>query len=183
MKLIVALAMVLCACTPSMSPLAVAVRKGDVRAIRQLVDAGASPDEPSGVNGWTPLMHAVFRGVPQSVEALLDAGADVNRSCCNGLTPLIMAAGFGQDFTVEMLLKRGANASQRDGRGKTALDVAVIGLSEYVVLNADKCPDAVVRALVTAAPDLRLHEPDARAKGVMARCPETARLLASAAVR
>jgi len=181
MRRLIAFVMAFSACTPSMSPLAVAVRKGDVRAVRQMVEAGASPDEPSGVNGWTPLMHAVFRGVPQSVEALLDSGADVNRSCCRGLTPLIMAAGFGQDFTVEMLLKRGADPRQRDERGKTALDVAVTGLSEYVAMNEGKCPDAIVRSIAAAAPDLRLHAPDSRAESVMARCPATARLLQPAA--
>jgi ankyrin repeat protein len=177
MKRLLALALASCACTSPMSPLAVAVRKGDVRAIAQLIDKGASPDEPSGVNGWTPLMHGVFRGVPQSVETLLDKGADPNRACCQGLTPLIMAAGLGNEFLVDMLLKRGADPRQRDARGKTALDVAVTGLSDYINLNEGKCPTAIVRRLTAAAPGLKLAETGGRVKKVLTGCPETAALL------
>jgi ankyrin repeat protein len=177
MKRLLALALAACACTSPMSPLAVAVRKGDVRAIAQLIDKGASPDEPSGVNGWTPLMHGVFRGVPQSVETLLDKGADPNRACCQGLTPLIMAAGLGNEFLVDMLLKRGADPRQRDARGKTALDVAVTGLSDYINLNEGKCPTAIVRRLTAAAPGLKLAETGGRVKKVLTGCPETAALL------
>jgi hypothetical protein len=142
-------------CSPSISPVANAARKGDVQAIAEFVKSGQSPDAESGVNGWTPLMHAIHTNRLRSVEALLQAGANVNGSCCRGLTPLILAAGNGQADIVQVLLKNGADAMHRGDDGRTALDVAIMGLSHMAGAPMGACHAAAAKELLDAAPRLR----------------------------
>src|SRR5258708_3394493 len=73
----------------------VAARNGDAAQIRALAARGADVNERAGVNGWTPLEHAIHKNQLGSVQALLDAGADPNAASPGGMTPLIMAAGYG----------------------------------------------------------------------------------------
>jgi ankyrin repeat protein len=125
------LAMALAACSRfEVSPLAGAARAGNLKAIRSAVEAGADLDGSSGINGWTPLLHAIHKNQPGSVRELLDHGADVNRADPDGTTPLMMAAGYGQAGIVSLLLERGADPRRRDTRGRTALDVAKSGVAD-----------------------------------------------------
>ena len=57
------------------SPLSDAAREGNVAQMRALLGQGADPDEFSGSNGWTPLMHAIHKNQIASVTVLLDAHA------------------------------------------------------------------------------------------------------------
>ncbi|MCO5167156.1 MAG: ankyrin repeat domain-containing protein [Planctomycetes bacterium] len=57
------------------------------------------------------------------VEALLEAGADVNDAGAGGLTPLMAAAMRGTRALIERLLAAGARADARDAEGRTALDL------------------------------------------------------------
>ena len=52
----------------TLTPLAAAARTGEVAAIKGLLAGGADPAQGSGVNGWTPLVHAVHKH-----QALLQA--------------------------------------------------------------------------------------------------------------
>lgn len=65
-----------------------------------------------------------------SVDALLAAGADPNRTDPEGKTPLMMAAGYGYTDIVKLLLRRGADPHLRDRRGDTALDYARTGVAD-----------------------------------------------------
>ena len=166
---------------PSISPIASAARKGDTQAIASLVKAGQSPDEPSGVNGWTPLMHAIHTNKLQSVEALLRAGANVNRSCCRGLTPLILASGNGQSEIVRLLLQRGADALHQGEDGRTALDVAIMGLSHMEGAPMGSCQAGAAEELLEAAPGLRGTVRLDRVVQALHKCPEIEKLLAASA--
>jgi len=163
----------------SISPIASAARKGDVKAIAELAKAGQSTDEPSGVNGWTPLMHAIHTNKLQSVEALVQAGADVNRSCCRGLTPLILAAGNGQDEIVRILLQNGANAMHRGDDGRTAFDVAIMGLSHMEGAPLGACQAEAAKELLQAAPQLRETVQLDRVVDALHKCPEIEKLIAA----
>ena len=86
-----------------MPPLVRAAREGDVATIATLLKAGAAVDARAGVNGWTPLQHAIHKNQAAAVKALLAAGADANAGSspksslyASGVTPLMMAAGYGQ---------------------------------------------------------------------------------------
>lgn len=164
---------------PSISPVASAARKGDVETIASLAKAGQSLDEPSGVNGWTPLMHAIHTNKLQSVEALLKAGADANRSCCRGLTPLILASGNGQQEIVRLLLQRGADAMLKGDDGRTALDVAIMGLSHMEGAPMGACHPGAAKELLEAAPRLRDTVRIGRVVEALHKCPEIEKLLAA----
>lgn len=129
------------------STLCVAARDGDAPMIRQLVARGADPNAAAGGNGWTPLLHAVHKHQNASVVALLDAGADVNRTGDENVTPLMMAAGYGYDDTARLLLQRGAKPGQ-------ALDWALTGVTDIDRFTFFDCLDSTVRLLHSAAPDV-----------------------------
>ena len=61
-------------------PLVAAARDGNAAAVREIVKSGADPNAKYGALNWTPLMHAIHKNQIGSVKALLDSGADVNRT-------------------------------------------------------------------------------------------------------
>ena len=163
------------------TPLAAAARTGDIAAIRSLIRGGAAPNEGSGVNGWTPLMHAIHKRQAAAAFALVEEGADANLACC-GTTALAMAAGYGQAEIVRGLLQRGANPRQKLSGGRTALDYAISGVVDIDNVTLGKCQATTVSAILEWVPDL----PAVDRPGVLARlrggCPEVERLLRSRAV-
>ncbi|KTF78820.1 hypothetical protein cypCar_00026248 [Cyprinus carpio] len=64
-----------------------AVMKGDIQDIKDLITAGASVNIPDYA-GWTPLHEAVQRNKYDKTEILLEAGAEVSCRGHNGITPL-----------------------------------------------------------------------------------------------
>jgi uncharacterized protein len=74
----------------------------------------------NGANGYSALMFAARSGDLATVQALLDAGANVNDAGRDGLSPLLLAAHRGYPKLAMFLLDRGANA-RYDGAGYTAL--------------------------------------------------------------
>jgi hypothetical protein len=143
------------------SPLISAARSGDVPEIRRLARSGANLNESGGINGWTPLMHAVHKEQLGSVRALLEAGADVDRHA-GGTTALIMAAGYGYTAIVEELLKHGADPRATANDGSTALDAALGGSSDIDRPTVGHCQTSTVKALLSQEPDLRIEQ-DSRA--------------------
>ena len=159
-----------------MPPLIVAARNGDAPAVREMVKRGADPNAAYGALNWTPLMNAIDSNQIGSVKALLDSGADVNRTFDyeteprtkqRNVTPLMMAAGYGDTPIVELLLRRGADPSRVDGDGNRALDYALTGTLYRATLF--ECQDGTVRALVAAHAPLVIH-PDSRRWAKFKRC-------------
>ena len=71
-----------------------------------------------------PLFRATQDGEVNTVRALLDGGADINRRNETGLTPLILAAMKNHKELVQLLVDRGADANARNSKGETALTLA-----------------------------------------------------------
>ena len=126
-----------------------AVRNGDVAAVRRMLVRGADPNAAEGVNEWTPLMHAIHKNQLGSVAALLDGHADPNRAV-NGMTPLMMAAGYRYTPIVQLLLARGADPRIQDLDGETAVDYAIIGMTDIDRFTFFSCGDETVRAILSA---------------------------------
>ena len=77
---------------------------------------------PTG--GLTALLYSARSGCTQCVEAILDAGADIDRPNPDGVTALIIAIDNFRFETAARLLERGANPHVWDWWGRTALYVA-----------------------------------------------------------
>jgi ankyrin repeat protein len=77
------------------------------------------------VGGLTALLYAARDGCYECVDALVTAGADVNRPTPEGVTPLMIALDNGHNDVAKLLLDRGANPGLWDWWGRTALYIAV----------------------------------------------------------
>lgn len=118
--------------------------------VKFLIEAGANP-LAKDAKGWTALTLAAYGGQvsptrwlapvstehlddailvaaiggnPDTIEALLDAGAIVDTHNASGKTPLMLAAQNGNLEAVSRLLQRGANPFTQDRGGATAADLA-----------------------------------------------------------
>jgi hypothetical protein len=165
-----------------MPPLIAAARDGNAAAAHEMIKSGADPNAAYGSLNWTPLMHAIYKNQIESVKALLDSGADVNRTgdyeseprtMQRNVTPLMMAAGYGQTPIVELLLRRGADPGRVDGDGNRALDYALTGTLYRRTLFG--CQDSTVRVLIAAHAPLDIST-DARRWAGMKRCTTLALL-------
>jgi hypothetical protein len=84
---------------------------------------------PVGINtcgGWrsTPLHIAAVQGNVKAIEALIDAGANIQ--CCgeHGFSPLHEAVGQGDLDAVRVLLDRGASLAALTDDGYTPIQLA-----------------------------------------------------------
>lgn len=105
------------------TPLIQAALKGDLTAVRRLLDSGAAIDAKAG-NGDTALHKAVYNEHIEIVEMLLAGGADVNTVCSSKYTPLHEAARTGNTDIVKKLLAVRAKIEAKTTRGITALHEA-----------------------------------------------------------
>jgi FOG: Ankyrin repeat len=163
-------------------PLIAAARDGNAAAVREIVRSGGDPNAAYGALDWTPLMHAIHRSQINSVKALLESGADVNRTgnyeteprtMQHDVTPLMMAAGYGDTPIVELLLRHGADPARVDGDGNRALEYALSGTLYRLTLF--ECQDSTVRALIAAHAPLGIT-PDSRRWASVKRCKALALL-------
>lgn len=104
-----------------------AAQDGDTKRVIALLDQGTDPNEVGG-SGATALQVAAVEGHLETVKALVDRGADMEkRPAVLGAsmgTPLYLAAYLGHTQIVQFLLSRGADTGMRNDLGQTALDVA-----------------------------------------------------------
>jgi len=64
--------------------------------VKALIDAGASLEDKDTDIGSTALILACDFGIPESVQVLIDAGADIHAARNNGSTPLHVACNKGE---------------------------------------------------------------------------------------
>jgi uncharacterized protein len=146
------------------TPLLRAAKGGDLPVIRLLLAHGANVELPTAT-GISPLLAAAGVGssaldtrgryksqteAVTAVQALLDGGADVNETDHSGQTALHGAASWGWNDVIKTLADRHANLLAKDGRGRTAADVAMGSASNSGRASAEAHPEtaALLRQLM-----------------------------------
>ena len=125
---------VLAAAPPADSPVADAAMRGDLEAVRSLIDQGADVNGAQG-DGMTALHWAAENGSAATAELLLNAGANLSAvTRLGGYTPLHLAAKAGGAEVVRALLAAGANPrAATTAGGATALHFAAAAGSAEAV--------------------------------------------------
>ena len=118
-------------------PILGAAEFSNAMVVRDLIRAGARVNV-ADQSGYTPLIFAALRGLPEMVRLLLDAGADANAADRDRVTTLMYGAQSGDESVVRQLLDAGARVKDRDTRGGSALmDAAASGNPKVVQLLLD----------------------------------------------
>ena len=110
--------------TQDESPLMIAALRGQVQAVRSLIEREADVNKA----GWTPLHYAATGTTPQQPEVialLLEHHAYIDAESPNGTTPLMMAVHYGTRESAELLLKEGADPALKNKLGLSAADYAL----------------------------------------------------------
>jgi ankyrin repeat protein len=130
-------------------PLSRAAFAGDLAQVRQLIAAGAPPNQAlqwAARGGHPAGPHRCRYELPERdaiVRALLDAGANVDvrdgrrptPGGSSGWTPLHQALHHGQYRIALALLERGANPDAKSDQGMTPTDMARIGHAPEAVMQ------------------------------------------------
>jgi ankyrin repeat protein len=110
-----------------------AAKKGNVNAVKKLLNNEANVNQADNENGITPLIIASGLGRADIVKLLLAKGANVNKASKEGWTPLYEASINGRANVVKVLLNKGADVNKVDKFGKTPLHGAsYLGRTEVV---------------------------------------------------
>ncbi|MCM2279012.1 MAG: ankyrin repeat domain-containing protein [Oligoflexia bacterium] len=110
-----------------------AVRFGRYRAALKLIELGADPDSEND-SGMTPLHWAVQDlNASRVVEALLRAGADVNRRDFYGRTALMFAAQADSVRSIAVILTRAREPVELDAHNDHMETASSLARSEMVL--------------------------------------------------
>ena len=111
----------------SVTALMIACRKGNVEAINVLLNAGADPDI-ADAKGATWIHQAVVGSCSkETLQTIIQHGADVNATNENSITALVMACVRGKVEAINVLLDAGADRNITDDKGATWIHHAVDG--------------------------------------------------------
>lgn len=120
------------------------IRKGDVPAVKALVEKSPQLVDARDGDGDTPLHYAAHGGNVELINYFIDKGAKLEIQDARHKTPLHLAAMYDRKDAVAVLLKLGAVLETRDDYERTAL-----------ILCARERGQAVTgRVLVEAGADL-----------------------------
>jgi len=113
--------------------LMMAANNGDLSQVRKLLREGADPNERTP-RGETALHYATQSKNVSVVQALIQAGANVNAKMTGNVTPLMLSLdmAFGQPESAMALIRAGADVNVADADGDTALIIAATESSNDV---------------------------------------------------
>lgn len=109
------------------SPLHSAAKLGLTEVVSQWLASGTPVDDLERYGSSTALSYAARYGCKDTVELLLDCGADPNAKDESSYTPLHKAAYYGRTGIVELLLSKGADVHAVTKYKDTPLHCALDG--------------------------------------------------------
>lgn len=128
-----------------------AVRKGDLAAVKTLLDSGASVNAKSPY-GATPLFFAADRGNIEMVKLLLERGADVNvKDTFYGSTALTFAAEKERIDILKLLLAKSTVGTE--DVLETAIEKGNIEMVKVALAKGGIKPSVLTMALMQATAD------------------------------
>ena len=128
--------------TSGLTALMIAARTGDARVLSLLLKHGADVDAATIETRSTALMWAVAEAHPDSVRALLDAGANPHASTAAGFTPLLFAARNGDIPMARLLFAAGVDVDHTGADGTHALPYAIVrGHDDFARFLLDRGAD------------------------------------------
>jgi len=98
----------------------ISARAGNLEILQLLLRAGAQLNLQAEDRNTTAILDATMGKHKKLVNALIEAGADVNILSKDGQSALIVAIGNGYDEITEMLSKAGADPDVKDSLGASA---------------------------------------------------------------
>uniref|UniRef100_A0A7S3DG35 SAM domain-containing protein n=1 Tax=Palpitomonas bilix TaxID=652834 RepID=A0A7S3DG35_9EUKA len=113
-------------------------------SIKEELKKGVNVTGTYSAAGFTPLQWAVLNGCEAGVDALLQAGVDVNEKAqtTDHVTAVMAAASRKRVKLVETLIASGADIHAEDEQGRTALHVAAMfGCARCIELLAEEGGD------------------------------------------
>jgi ankyrin repeat protein len=123
-----------------------AAKKGDIAALKAVLEANPDLINAPGEAGRSPLEEAIVAGQSEAARFLIESGANVNFRDGEGIAPLAYAAVMGNTVLAALLIERGAKVDAQDtALGGTPLhmaalqdrvDVAVLLIEKGAPLNA-----------------------------------------------
>jgi ankyrin repeat protein len=118
------------------TPLLFAAISGSPETVRMLLKNGANV-KAKDADGRTALIEGLTTEndlPPETIEELIQAGAEVNVRIYGGLTPIMLAAD-GNPGILQSLIRAGADLNARDDQGATALRRAKDSPENYKILK------------------------------------------------
>ena len=111
-----------------------AIRKQDIKAVKQALAEKADPNGQDSEFGVIALNWAALIGNVEIAEILLAAGADVNGKSRDGGAPLSGAAFMGRADVCELLLSKGGDPKQKNAKGEDPLvpTMADAGTTQFI---------------------------------------------------
>lgn len=120
---VAATAALLSGCTPSLHDV---IGRGNVEAARAMLQQNPALASAENELGKQPLQYAISYRQQDAMEALLEAGADINAADHTGMTALHAAALLGWQDGTRWLLAHGADRTKRDQFGDLPGHIAAI---------------------------------------------------------
>ena len=123
------------------TPLMLASASPHVSDKIQLLASSGAELEATSESGSSALHFAAAAGSKETVQALLDLGADVNSTDAEGMTPLMVAGRYSTAPAIlSALLEAGSNPKAKSEAGLVAVEYAkanarLVGTPEYWALN------------------------------------------------
>jgi peptidoglycan/LPS O-acetylase OafA/YrhL len=102
--------------------LVAAVRKGDPALVKERLATVTDLNAPDLNVGVTPLCWAAMRGDTETLQLLIDRGADLNTRNKDGSTALHGAAFLGQPKAAKLLIENGADTQAKNVRREPPFD-------------------------------------------------------------